>query len=357
MNNKPKVKLVSWSKYPIGLMYAGAYMGWTDNCDPKIIDPRVIAGIRDNWLSGQFRCYMGDDHRITFENLRTSDINLYGMEVTQDITFEDEEAVRQYVKVVEDHVTGMFTDELPLTSAVKLNFCIFNVPIWWREQLVRHQVGSTYWVQGCRVIDHSQFHDTGGHLVPTRITNDPHMRVVYNEVMEKVQDAYAELMKLGAHQQDARSILGSGILHRLIWNVDLRALIHILNKRACFFAQALWQDIIQQCVREMVTKIDPLFQVLGYPPCKNPKNEFTRCGMELTMRERMAGDDPLPVCPLWTKYAPQDVCDEYHGGERLTRDRLYQLGCWDDFMVTQWNDNIWNWQEDRPADGIQRYRR
>lgn len=208
--------------------------------------------------------------------------------------------------------------DVPVIENVSFTFLIKGVSVSWREQAVRHRVGtkvgdrvgidiipqeheSTYWSTSMRIMDMSGFYDDEGFRTPDSIMGNESAREIYNIAMKTVQDTYRVLVtNYGIPFEDARELIPLGATHTITWTLNLKALKHIISKRACFILQSsLWHPVINGMVDAL--KYDGEFLIaenLVEPPCVTG-GKFKECAYEEENRRRLAGSDSLPVCPMY----------------------------------------------------------
>lgn len=240
----------------------------------------------------------------------------------------------KFCRDYEETVRMLLTEDVPVTENLTFVFLIENMPISLREQMVRHRIGtnfddrlgvdivpdladSSWWSQTFRVLDMSNFHEDGAYFIPESLKGkyvrtpygDQHADEYLKGCYHKVQQMYREMLQAGIAKEDARQILPLGTTHRITWQVNLKALTHIIGKRTCWIAQrGLWQDFIVQAVRELAEKVDPLFQELINPPCMKG-GTFSECLYHGINRERVTGRDGFPPCPLWLHHHEKMATD------------------------------------------------
>lgn len=219
---------------------------------------------------------------------------------------------------------AVIAQHIPVGESVDFVFMIEGVSVSWREQAVRHRIGvkpsperlgvdigmvdvkqipdladSVWWSQSMRIQDMSQFANQGGYRVPdTILEQGGQMLDDYKQLMKSIQDGYAKLVAAGIPMEDARELIPLGATHRISWKLNISSLQHIVSKRGCWILQlGIWGPVIEGMIRELTTKIDPIFGELVTPPCLK-EDEFKGCIYMEENRRRYTGDDKLPPCPL-----------------------------------------------------------
>lgn len=226
--------------------------------------------------------------------------------------------------------------DVPIIEMIKFTFVLENIPVSFREHLVRHRIGSkigpnsgvddepgipdvTYWSQTSRVRDLQNFFDVGNFYTPEILDDteakpvspspDPCIdlrgnftdKSVYDLTLRWIQWGYRELRARGYKPEVSREVLPSCTTHRIAWSVNLKSLKHIFGHRSCFIAYAgYWHPVIHGVIRELITKVNSVFHALATPPCIDKKsNKFKGCVFEHENKHRLDGNDPGVPCSLW----------------------------------------------------------
>lgn len=228
--------------------------------------------------------------------------------------------------------------DVPIMETIKYSFMLENIPVSFREQLVRHRIGSrigpnagvddepgipevTYWSQTSRVRNLQNFVSEGNFFTPelddkvrkhivtledNPLRTDDNWELTDKEVflkgMKATQWTYRELIARGYKPETAREVLPSCTTHRITWTVNLKSIKHIFGHRTCWIAFAgYWHPIIHGVLHELVSKVNPIFHALANPPCIDKKtSKFKACIFEHENKHRMpGGNDPGIPCSLW----------------------------------------------------------
>ena len=72
-----------------------------------------------------------------------------------------------------------------------------------------------------------------GYYIPPKIENNEELKPIYEEGMEMIQKTYNSLMARKATKEDAANILPLGMESKMVWKINLRALINFMNRRLC----------------------------------------------------------------------------------------------------------------------------
>lgn len=109
------------------------------------------------------------------------------------------------------------------------------------RELYTHIVGTTRLQESTRYVDCNDFQ-----------YYEPNMsleaKVIYDGIMNDIKDAYTALLANGVSKEDAANVLPLGMHTKIVWKVNLRALIHFMEMRLCSRAykeiRVLCNDII-----------------------------------------------------------------------------------------------------------------
>lgn len=321
----PTVKLIACTPNPVETIFATEMFAKTRSSNPFLVDPEYIAKHRQN----RHAMYEAAVLKVATDELK---IKCQGF---------------AYLEEVNKRVLNLVTMSVPVCEVVQLSFQIDHASIAWREQLVRHRVGTSYWIQSGRITDYSDIYEDANYNIPDSI-KDTDLESDWHVHWKQTEALFKRMKENGILDQDAREIIGSGALHRLTFTANLRALKDIIGHRTCFIAQQHWHPIIHG-ICDALVKIDPLFEALVKPPCLDHQNKFSHCHYEGMARDRYEGKDPLPVCPIW--YG-QNVLKELVTSGKLGKQDTLELkedlrakGKWDDAMVKEYADH-WHWRPD-----------
>lgn len=226
-----------------------------------------------------------------------------------------------------DTVTKLIDEDIPCTENLDFVFALENVPISLREQLVRHRIGvtigertgvdivpeiekSSWWSQTMRMLPMDRFYSEGRYILPDSIAGNvtitpkdhlPGCSVEdrYLSLLEETERTYNLLIEAGVPMEDARQLIPLAATHGLTWKINLKALAHVLGKRACWVAQVnLWEGVISGMVNALCDEIHPIFRKLIAPPCMKA-GKYHGCPYFAINEERVQGRDHMPPCPMW----------------------------------------------------------
>jgi len=195
-----------------------------------------------------------------------------------------------------DLITKLMEEEVPVLRHIKFTFIIEDMSISFREQLVRTQ-WDDYWIQSGRITDWENLKTED-----PKCCEDGVLGLIYEDIMDEVFNFVALAKEKGYAPEDYRDIIPVGALHRGAWTCSLQSLLQRLRKRTCWVAQSdKWFPVLYQ-VSEQIRDYNAAFTDICLPPCKDREWNHKGCTIAQTMSDRVAGTDPLPVCPIYAQY-------------------------------------------------------
>lgn len=215
--------------------------------------------------------------------------------------------------------------KIPIGEMVSFTFVLENVSVSFREQMVRHRIGtkvgqnvgvdilpdiadSSWWSQSMRIQDMSTFAERDMYRTPPSLAGkkadfrgvETTAEDVFHSAMRGIQMAYQSLVAAGVPMEDARELIPLGAQHRISWTINLQSLLHVMGERGCWILQmGLWGPIITGMVNELATKVHPAFRDLVKPPCIGSDGRFKSCLYQHENERRITQEDRLPICPLY----------------------------------------------------------
>ena len=237
----------------------------------------------------------------------------------------------------------ILASKIPVSQMIDFVFLLEDVSISFREQMVRHKIGtkvgdkvgvdtvpdltdSTWWSQSMRVLDMGDFAANDAYFVPDSVASRPEALAHYVDAMCGTAEAYKTLVEMGVPREDARNVIPLGAGHRIVWKLNLGTLMHVVGHRGCWILQlGFWGPIIKGMIEALATRIHPSFRDLISPPCMKG-DKFTGCAFALDNEKRLFGEDPLPPCSLWIGSDEHHVADLLANGD-TTKDSWGDVGC------------------------------
>lgn len=142
---------------------------------------------------------------------------------------------------------------------INYTFLINGVSRAFTHQFVRTRTGS-YAQQTMRVLNVSGFNYIEGPSIEADWQTDPDcgrskpgiIARAYHETMEKIGEAYDQMIEAGAAIEDARGILPTNICTNIVAKFDLRTLADTARKRASSRTQGEYRDVMDKMIKEVL---------------------------------------------------------------------------------------------------------
>ncbi len=201
--------------------------------------------------------------------------------------------------------------DIPLLESLVFVFVVEGMTISMREQLVRHREGS-YWLQSGRIRDQRTFASRGAYRTPQGIRGNQELEGMWVRSMTTVQKMFNALLNYGMTIEEARDILPAAQTHRGSVTMNYRALKKMIGRRTSFIAQSTnWHPLLFG-LADAVNALDPRLISHLFEPPEIHNGTYIGQTNELENRRRLAGDDPLPPCPIFMKYEVSQYWDFKH---------------------------------------------
>lgn len=140
---------------------------------------------------------------------------------------------------------------LSVVEHVQVTYAVSGISRTCLAQYTRHRIGVSFSVQSQRHVSWA-FSKRGarfGAVVPPTVTHDPQAREIFEETLDRIQEAYDRLLALRIPKEDARFVLPGAAETNLVTSLNLRALYEVYRKRV-LASGAQWE--IRELVRRMV---------------------------------------------------------------------------------------------------------
>ena len=142
---------------------------------------------------------------------------------------------------------------------VNYTFSIQGVSRAFTHQLVRTRHGS-YAQQSMRTVNMSGFDYVTPDSISDETINDDGCLIsqgaVYSGAMERINNDYQEMIRLGANPQDARGILPTNIATNIVAAFNLRTLSDMAKLRLCTRTQGEYSNVFRE-MRKKIIEIHP----------------------------------------------------------------------------------------------------
>ena len=96
--------------------------------------------------------------------------------------------------------------------------------------------------------------DGFGYYTPSKIENDIANKTIFTEGMASIQKAYNGLLENGVTKEDAANLLPLGMESKMVWKINLRALINFMNRRLCLRALKEIRDLSTEIKKQLAAK-------------------------------------------------------------------------------------------------------
>jgi len=211
--------------------------------------------------------------------------------------------------------------DLPTQEYINTIWAIEGMPRAFWDQLDRCRRAS-FWEQSARVIDLSKFADENRYWIPEQIENNEEAKKEYIYSMYRTQDAYKRLIHEGIPAEEARGVIPLYVLTRGTMCINLRALKGLIRTRLCFVCQgSYWFPIIKGMMDCLAQYLLPeTLRSLVSLPCQ----DSAVCPIAGSVLQRMTGEDPNPVCPLYIQKFCGETAEEVEA-EEIKRRPNYPL--------------------------------
>jgi thymidylate synthase ThyX len=327
MNRPLAVSLISYSTHPLGTLF---YVWEQSRSNNRVPLPKMLEFI----MTDSTEAYPGKSKVAqALRDLGETETNADGYMIATKVR-----------KRILDMVNQILDEDIPCTENLDFVFAIENMSISLREQMVRHRIGvtigerlgidivpdqakSSWWSQTMRMLPMDNFFSEGRFILPEglegKVCKDAKAETydtgigehegmvdcdaleLYIELMRQIEFVYQKLIQAGVAMEDARQIIPIGATHSITWKVNLKSLMHILGKRACWVAQAnLWEELISGMINQMCEVVHPIFRKIIQPPCFK-KGRYNSCPYFQINKERVQGRDRMPPCPLYVYHETQ----------------------------------------------------
>ena len=168
----------------------------------------------------------------------------------------DPETSKRIIK----RVTGYGHDSV--VEHASFTFSIEDVSRAMTHQLVRHRIAS-YTQQSQRYVTYDTIEK---YVTPSSIERNMEAKRIFDETLEKISEAYLNLLKLGVPREDARFILPNAAKTNILVTMNARELQHFFNLRCCARAQWEIREVATEMLRQVKQAAPVLFEDAG-PSC------------------------------------------------------------------------------------------
>jgi thymidylate synthase (FAD) len=168
----------------------------------------------------------------------------------------DEETAKRIIR----RVTGY--GHVSVIEHASFTFSIEGVSRAMTHQLVRHRIAS-YTQQSQRYVTYDTLEK---YVTPPSIANKAEAKKIFDETLERISEAYKELLALGIPKEDARFILPNAAKTNIIVTMNARELRHFFNLRCCMRSQWEIREVAIEMLKQVKKAAPMLFENAG-PSC------------------------------------------------------------------------------------------
>lgn len=251
------------------------------------------------------------------------------------------------VRVIHETVKNLVDSDLPPLEAVQFTFMVDDVPVAWRDQLVRGR-RAMYWTQTSRTADLSMM-DVNVNRSISRVGDEA--VAIYENCVDVIRDAYKKLQDLGVPGEDIR-LSPASMIQRDYWTINLRELIKVMNKRSDWIAQAtMWTPILSEILRKIPRELADLIRDKSCRPnVKISKDDRGNLFVsdhhyDIENLDRYEGRDPQPCDPLWLAF-------KGYSGQTLDYDEYAHYQDLKSLYISLWSDEyleVLGWCREDPT--------
>lgn len=160
------------------------------------------------------------------------------------------------------------------------------------REAMRHIVGTSVLQASTRYIDYEKGFDV---ITPPAIEGNNDAMEVWCKAISDIKMAMGALKALGIPKEDYTNLLPLAYQSKMIWKVNLRALIHFMNTRTC--SRAYWEirefaNMLKKALMEYSPEWEIICKELFVPKCDAVGycTEAKCCGRHKTKSE-VIGED------------------------------------------------------------------
>ncbi|MCR5766013.1 MAG: FAD-dependent thymidylate synthase [Treponema sp.] len=158
------------------------------------------------------------------------------------------------------------------------------------RELYTHIIGTTRLQSSTRYVDAKNMDVEQDFYYP--FASNPEASEVYKEGLTNIMQTYEKLEELGYPKEDAANILPLGMNTKIVWKINLRALMHFMNMRLCSRAYKEIRQLSNELkaeLRKLSTEWEWICDNLLVPKCEAMGycDEAKSCGRKITKEEML----------------------------------------------------------------------
>lgn len=158
------------------------------------------------------------------------------------------------------------------------------------RELYTHIIGTTRLQSSTRYVDAKNMDVEQDFYYP--FMANPEAAEVYKEGLTNIMQTYEKLEELGYPKEDAANILPLGMNTKIVWKINLRALMHFMNMRLCSRAYKEIRQLSNELkaeLRKLSTEWEWICDNLLVPKCEAMGycDEAKSCGRKITKEQML----------------------------------------------------------------------
>lgn len=119
------------------------------------------------------------------------------------------------------------------------------------RELFRHVIGTSFLQESTRYVDCKNFN----YYTPNSIKQNEDAYNAYAEIMDNISDFYKCLEDQKISKEDIANILPLGMMTKVVYKINLRALLHLFELRTCTRAYQEFRDFMEE-LRTVLLNLD-----------------------------------------------------------------------------------------------------
>lgn len=158
------------------------------------------------------------------------------------------------------------------------------------RELYTHIIGTTRLQSSTRYVDAKNMDVEQDFYYP--FASNPEASEVYKEGLTSIMQTYEKLEELGHPKEDAANILPLGMNTKIVWKINLRALMHFMNMRLCSRAYKEIRQLSNELkteLRKLSAEWEWICDNLLVPKCEAMGycDEAKSCGRKITKEQML----------------------------------------------------------------------
>ena len=134
-----------------------------------------------------------------------------------------------------------------------------TMPVFVQRQLVKYRLSS--WSEVSR--RYTRYDKDDSFFMPdfTNYQNGKEIEIIMSEIYDKIISAYDKLIELGLKKEDQRMVLPVSYFTQVIWTMNMREFIHIMDQRLDNHQQWETREIVNLMVNQVKEKFPNIMQI------------------------------------------------------------------------------------------------